>query len=77
MKCDSNIETNLYHILVYDVENDGTPFIEKPAYETSTMITVMSSKITNVVTQASQTTSPNGGKYCIVVIILMYTFPIR
>ena len=91
MKCKSIVETNLYHILVYDIESNGTTYTQQPAYETSTMITVtstmiigMSSKITNVVTpsstttldiissstnvEVSQTTSPNEGKYCNIVL---------
>ena len=43
MKCKSISETNLYHILVYDIESNGTTYTQQPAYETSTMITVMSS----------------------------------
>ena len=43
MKCESISETNLYHILVYDIQSNGTTYTQQPAYETSTMITGMSS----------------------------------
>ena len=46
MKCESISDTNLYHILVYDIESNGTTYTQQPAYETSTMITVTSTMIT-------------------------------
>ena len=45
MKCESISETNLYHILVYDIQSNGTTYTQQPAYETSTMITVTSTMI--------------------------------
>ena len=60
MKCDSNIATNLYHILVYDIQSNGTTYTQQPAYETSTMITGMSSTTTDVVTPTPSTTPIEG-----------------
>ncbi len=41
--CQHNFVSNLYHIYVYDLESDGTPFIEQPAFTTSAMIMITSS----------------------------------
>ena len=59
MKCKSIVETNLYHILVYDIESNGTTYTQQPAYETSAMIIGMSST-TSVVGTPTQSSIPTG-----------------
>ncbi len=65
MECQYEIVPELYDILVYDIESNGTTITEQPAYITSTSIVSSPTPSLTVV-------NPARGPYNFVVIIVIY-----